>query len=90
MRLGGIEMTDRELRKMSRLDLLEVLLTQSREIEKLKSEIEVLNRKIDDRDIVMSHSGSIAEASLVINNVFEAAQKAADQYVNSVKFRFSA
>ncbi|MEE0873089.1 MAG: DNA repair protein [Ruminococcus sp.] len=83
-------MTDRELRKMSRLDLLEVLLTQSREIEKLKSEIEVLNRKIDDRDIVMSHSGSIAEASLVINNVFEAAQKAADQYVNSVKFRFSA
>ena len=83
-------MTDRELRKMSRLDLLEVLLTQSREIETLKSEIEVLNRKIDDRDIVMSHSGSIAEASLVINNVFEAAQKAADQYVNSVKFRFSA
>ena len=83
-------MTDRELRKLSRTGLLEILLTQSREIERLKSEVEELNERLDDRDMIMSHSGSIAEASLRINGVFEAAQRAADQYVNSVRCRFSA
>ncbi len=38
----------------------------------------------------MSHSGSIAEASLRINNIFEAAQKAADQYVDSVRYLYTA
>lgn len=83
-------MTDRELRRLSRLDLLEVLVTQSKEIDRLKAEIEELNQRLEDRDIVMSNSGSIAEASLRINNVFEAAQRAADQYVSSVRSRFSA
>ncbi len=85
-----MKMTDRELRKLSRTGLLEILLTQSREIERLKSEVEELNERLDDRDMIMSHSGSIAEASLRINSVFEAAQRAADQYVNSVRYRFSA
>lgn len=83
-------MTDREVRKLSRVDLLEILLTQSKEIDRLKAEIEELNERLDDRDIVMSSSGSIAEASLKINGVFEAAQKAADQYVSSVRYRFLA
>ncbi|MEE1218416.1 MAG: DNA repair protein [Ruminococcus sp.] len=83
-------MTDRELKKLSRAGLLEILLTQSKEIDRLRAEIDELNEKLDDRDIVMRSSGSIAEASLKINGVFEAAQKAADQYVNSVKYRFLA
>lgn len=83
-------MTDRELKKLSRAALLEILLTQSKEIDRLRAEIDELNEKLDDRDIVMRSSGSIAEASLKINGVFEAAQKAADQYVNSVKYRFLA
>lgn len=88
--LEGIIMTDRELRRLSRLDLLEILVTQSKEIDRLKAEIDELNKRLEDRDIVMSNSGSIAEASLKINNVFEAAQRAADQYVSSVRSRFSA
>ncbi len=83
-------MTDRELKKLSRAGLLEVLLAQSKEIDRLKNEIEELNEKLEDRELVMCCSGSIAEASLKINGVFEAAQKAADQYVKSVRYRFSA
>ena len=83
-------MTDRELRRLSRLDLLEILVKPSKEIDRLKAEIDELNKRLEDRDIVMSNSGSIAEASLKINNVFEAAQRAADQYVSSVRSRFSA
>ena len=33
----------------------------------------------------MEDSGSIAEAALRLNGIFEAAQKAADQYLESVK-----
>lgn len=83
-------MTDRELKKLSRAGLLEILLAQSKEIERLQNEIDLLNEKLEDKELVMSCSGSIAEASLKINGVFEAAQKAADQYVNSVRYRFSA
>ncbi len=83
-------MTDRELKKLSRAGLLEVLLTQSREIDRLKAENEMLKEKLEDREIMLSKSGSIAEASLRINHVFEAAQKAADQYVSSVRYHFSA
>lgn len=83
-------MTDNELRRMSRAGLLEILLAQSREIERLKDEVAALNERLEDRDILMSRSGSLAEASLQINHVFEAAQRAADQYVSSVKSRFSA
>ena len=83
-------MTDRELRKLSRAGLLEILLTQSREIDRLRAEVEELNARLEDRDLIMSQSGSIAEASLRINNVFEAAQKAADQYVDSVRYLYTA
>ena len=83
-------MTDRELRKLSRAGLLEILLTQSREIDRLRAEVEELNARLEYRDLIMSHSGSIAEASLRINNVFEAAQKAADQYVDSVRYLYTA
>ena len=88
--VGGKKMTDRELRKLSRAGLLEVLLTQSREIDRLRAEVAELNAKLEDRDLIMSHSGSIAEASLRINNIFEAAQKAADQYVDSVRYLYTA
>lgn len=83
-------MTDKELKRLSRAGLLEILVAQSKEIDRLKDEIEGLNEKLEDRELVMCCSGSIAEASLRINGVFEAAQKAADQYVNSVRYRFSA
>lgn len=83
-------MTDNELKHMSRADLLEILLAQSREIERLRDEVAELNDRLEEREILMSRSGSIAEASLRLNRVFEAAQKAADQYVDSVRYRFSA
>ena len=67
-------MTNQELRRLSRAGLLEVLLAQSKEIERLKAEVASLNERLEDRDILMSRSGSLAEASLQINRVFEAAQ----------------
>lgn len=78
-------MTDKELRKLSRAELLEMLLEQTKRIEALKAELELKNRELENRRIMIEKAGSIAEASLRLNEVFEAAQKAADQYLYNIK-----
>lgn len=78
-------MTDKELRKLSRSELLEMLLIQSKEVERLKNELEEANRKLEERKILLAESGSIAEAALKLNDIFKVAQNAADQYLESIK-----
>lgn len=77
-------MTDKELRKLRRIDLLEILVAQGREIEMLKAELKKAMEALDDRRILIYQCGSIAEAAMKINQVFEAAQAAADQYLESI------
>lgn len=78
-------MTDRELRKLSRVELLEMLVTLSEENEKLKTENEELRKQLADRSILIEKAGSIAEASMEISGVFKAAQDAADRYLENIK-----
>lgn len=73
-------MTERELRRLSRTDLLELLLTQSRQIDALQEELALAKQALEDKNIAIRKSGSIAEAALQLSGIFEAAQKACDQY----------
>ena len=78
-------MTDKELKRLNRSELLEILLDQAQEIELLKSEIEGYKQKLEDRTILIEESGSLADASVKLTNVFEEAQKAADLYLENAK-----
>lgn len=78
-------MTDKELQKLSRIDLLELLLEKSKENEKLQEELEQVKAKLAEREIKIEKAGSIAEAALALNGVFEAAQAAADQYLENLR-----
>lgn len=78
-------MTEKELHKLKRAELLEMMLAQSREIEVLRARIEELETKLADREIRIRESGSIAEAALQLNGIFEAAQAAADQYLENIR-----
>lgn len=78
-------MTDKELRRLSRGELLEMLLEQTKRVEALEEELAQKNKELTDRKIMLEEAGSIAEASLRLNEVFEAAQKAADQYLYNIK-----
>ncbi len=80
-------MTDKELRKLKRIEILELLLEQSKENERLRAEIAAVNKKLEDKEIAIKESGSIAEAALKLNGIFEAAQKAADQYLENLKLQ---
>lgn len=78
-------MTDKELKKLSRAELLEMLIAQSKEVASLKKQLQEANEKLEDRRIMIENSGSIAEAALHLNGVFEAAQNAAEQYLENIK-----
>ncbi len=78
-------MTDKDLKKLSRAELLEMLIAATEENEGLKDTIRSLQARLDDRRIMIDESGSIAEASLKLNGIFEAAQRAADDYIENVR-----
>ena len=78
-------MTEKELRHLSKTEMLEIMLNQESEVTALKERIQDLDYKLSERSILIQEAGSIAEASLKINKVMEAAQQAADQYLENVR-----
>ena len=78
-------MTDKELRTLYRTALLEMLGEQSRENDRLRAQVDELQRLLSDRQLKINQAGSIAEASLQLNQVFEAAQQAAEQYLENIR-----
>lgn len=84
-------MTERELKRLSRVELLEVIVMQSDELEAVKkqsealqTENEELKKKLDDREIAIRESGNLAEASLAVTKIFAEAEKAAAIYKENV------
>ena len=79
-------MDDKEFRKLRREDLIEIIYQYQRREQRLTQENETLKSQLKDRNLQMEKAGSIAQAALALNGVFEAAQQAADQYLQSVRF----
>lgn len=78
-------MQQNDLHKLGKTDLLTLIYKQEKKIQQLTKEVEELKQQLDDRTIKMKEAGSIAEASLRINKIFEVAQQAADEYLKSIK-----
>lgn len=78
-------MTDKELRRLSRRELLEMLLAESKENQRLRTQLEQAQAELNSRRILLEQSGSIAEAALRLNGIFEAADRAAQQYLESIR-----
>lgn len=81
-------MTDKELKRLSRAELLEMLLEQTRRVEALEAELEQKNKELENKRLIMANAGSLAEAALSLNGVFEAAQRAADQYLYNIEMMY--
>ena len=78
-------MTGKELKKLSRTELLELLLHQVEENEQLRARLEEVEARLAERAIVMERSGSMAEAAMRLSGVFDQAQQAADDYLESIR-----
>ncbi len=77
-------MAQKELRRMSRVELIEIIYALEQNEEELKQENENLRKKLEERTVVVEHAGSIAEAVAGLNHIFDTAQQTADDYLASV------
>ena len=84
---GLKSMTEKDLKKLNRYQLLEMLIIQTERADDLQRRLDAAQAQLDSRDVQMTVVGSIAEASLQLSGVFEAAQNAADLYMNAVRER---
>lgn len=82
-------MTAKELKRLTRSDLLEILFSLSEENELLTQKLEEAKKQLEERSVLLEDLGSVAEASLKLNGVFEAAQAACDQYQENVRLRYA-
>lgn len=73
-------MAGKDLRRLSKTELLELLVEQGRENIALRERLEKAEAELAERRLLLEESGSIAEAALKLSGVFEAAQRAIDLY----------
>lgn len=80
-------MTDKEMRRMSRSELPEMLIAQMEENQALREQLEEAKKQLEDRTIEIEKAGSIAQAALALNGVFRSAELAAKQYTENLQQR---
>ncbi len=78
-------MLETELKKLGRRELLELLMEQTKENADLKKKLEETSAALNNKEIAIDNAGSIAEAALEVNGVFETAQQACQQYLDNIQ-----
>lgn len=78
-------MKEKQLRKLKRIELYEIMLAQADEIDRLQTELAQAEAELADKRIKIAEAGSLAQASLQLTKVFEEAQKTADLYLTNIK-----
>lgn len=78
-------MEEKTLRKLSRTELLELLIQQTRLVDELEQQLADARKQLQNRQIAIDRAGTMAEACLMINGVVEAAEKAAAQYLENIE-----
>lgn len=78
-------MADKELKKLNRRELLEMMLALSKENDQLREQLAKAQGQLSERQLRIEKAGNIAEASLQLNQVFKSAQQAADQYLENIR-----
>jgi len=72
---------------LSKNEMIMVMHDQEQEIERLKAKVAELQGTIDNYEIKISETGTLAEASAQVNNLFEAAQATVETYIANIKKR---
>ena len=80
-------MTDKELKKLSRSELLDMLIYQAEENKKLREELESARLDLLKREIAIEKAGSLAEASMSMSGLFDSADRAAKIYLENIEQR---
>lgn len=76
---------DKNYSKLSKTELLELLIAESEKNERLEAELTELKTKLSSRDFQINNAGSIAEAALAVSGIFDAAEEACAQYKENIR-----
>lgn len=77
-------MNEKELRKISRKELLELLLEQANRIVDLENELTKIKAKLEDKKIMLNEAGNLAEASLKITDLFQKTMETCKIYSDNI------
>lgn len=77
-------MVSKELKKLSRRELVDIIYQMKKNEQQLHNQIATLQEMLQDKRMRISTAGSIAEAALSITDIFSSAQLAADQYLHEI------
>ena len=78
-------MTDKEFKRLSRSHLIDIIYQLQLKQEELIADNKKLSKALADRRLRISKAGNIAEATLEIHNVMQAAQDAATHYLEEIR-----
>ena len=79
-------MISKELKRLSRRELVDIIYQLKKNEQEKQEEIESLKKELLDKRIRISEAGSIADAAISITNVFSAAQMTADIYLREIAY----
>lgn len=77
-------MVSKELKKLSRRELVDIIYQMKKNEQQLQEEVAALQEALQDKRIRIEEAGSVADAALSISDVLGAAQKTADLYLHEI------
>lgn len=80
-------MTEKEIKKLNRQDLLILLAEQKERADRLEEQLQKAQERLEERRLLQEECGSMAEAALKFHDVFRAVDEAAAQYVENMRLR---
>ena len=77
-------MNTKELKRLSRRELIEIIYQMKKNEQKMQEKITKLQSELDDKRLRISQAGSIAEAAASVSGLLAAAQTTADLYLQEI------
>ena len=77
-------MTDKEFKRLTRAQLIDIIYQLQLQIDALTEDNKKLAKDLADKRLRIENAGNIAVAALEINNCFQNAQMAAEQYLGEI------
>lgn len=78
------EIDEKELKRLNREQLLRIMLSQSREIDRLKESLSLVQGQIAGREQRLSGAADLASACAALNRLEDAARGTAEQYLGNI------
>lgn len=80
-------MTEKEIKKLNRQDLLILLAEQKERVDMLEVQMKSAEEKLENRRLLQEECGSMAEAALRFHDVFRVVDEAAELFAENVRIR---